>query len=252
MKMKYYVLASGSKGNCAIIDINGKLLVIDVGITVSELESKLDDLGYSCDDIEAILITHDHNDHIKSINHFENKKIYGGSIIYNVRKENKLEAFKEYNILDCKIVPLPLSHDSGTCFGYRIEYSEEVLVYITDTGYISSKIVSYIFGANYYIFESNHNVRMLMNTKRPMYLKQRIVSDVGHMSNEDASFVLSKIITNETKDVILAHVSQEANSKEVALETFYKVCKKNNVDLSNINVKVADQYEITDLNFVEV
>lgn len=250
--MKYYVLASGSKGNCTVIDIDGRLMLIDIGISISELENKLDLLGYSLSDIEAILITHDHNDHIKSINYFENKIIYGGSIIYNVRPENKLQAFETYNILNSKIVPLPLSHDSGTCFGYRVEVDDEVLIYITDTGYISSKIVSYIIGADHYIFESNHNVRMLMKTKRPMYLKQRIVSDVGHMSNEDAAYVLSKIITNKTKNIILAHVSQEANSKEVVLDTFYKVCQKNNVCLEKINVLVADQYEITNLNLLKV
>lgn len=250
--MKYYVLASGSKGNCTVIDIDGKLMLIDIGISINELENKLELLGYSLSDIEAILITHDHNDHIKSINYFENKIIYGGSIIYNVRPENKLQAFETYNIFNSKITPLPLSHDSGTCFGYRVEVDDEVLIYITDTGYISSKIVSYIIGADHYIFESNHNVRMLMKTKRPMYLKQRIVSDVGHMSNEDAAYVLSKIITEKTKNIILAHVSQEANSKDVALDTFYKVCQKNNVSLEKINVLVADQYEITDLHLLEV
>lgn len=250
--MNYYVLASGSKGNCTIIDINGKLLLIDVGISFIELESKLKILGYDINDIGAILITHDHNDHIRSINHFENELIYGGSIVYNIREENRLEALKNYHILDTLVTPLPLSHDSGTCFGYRIEFNNEVLVYITDTGYVSSKIAPLILGATHYIFESNHNVKMLMNTKRPMFLKQRIISDVGHLSNEDASFILSKIITKDTKSVILAHVSEQANSKETVLETFYQICKKNNVDLSNISIQVADQYEITSLNAVNV
>ncbi len=250
--MNYYVLASGSKGNCTIIDINGKLLLIDVGISVPELEEKLTLLGYNIEDIAAILITHDHNDHIRSINHFENNLIYGGSIVYNIREENKLEVFKKYHILDTIVTPLPLSHDSGTCFGYRIEFNNEILIYITDTGYVSSKIAPYIIGATHYIFESNHNVKMLMNTKRPMFLKQRIISDVGHLSNEDSAFVLSKLITKDTKSVILAHVSEQANTKETVLETFYKICAKNNVDLSKISVQVADQHKITSLNLINV
>ena len=242
--MKYYVLASGSAGNCTVIDIGGKLLLIDVGITVIELESKLNTLGYNLSDVRAILITHDHQDHIRSIRHFDTEILYGGNINYNLKDSNKLEPNNEYNILGCKITPAMLSHDSGVCYGYKIQYENEVLVYATDTGYFSVKNLDLMKNADYYIFESNHDPKMLMKTRRPMFIKQRILSDYGHLGNDDSAFVLTKLIGNKTKQVVLAHLSREANTKELAYDTFYRVCNKYSIDTSNVSLKIADQFEI--------
>jgi len=242
--MKYYVLASGSSGNCTILDIDGKLLMIDVGIAVNEIEEKLFSLGYTSLDIGAILITHDHNDHIRSIRHYDTSLIYGGHINYNLNEGNILEPNMEYELLGCKIIPVMLSHDSGVCYGYRIEYNGEVFVYVTDTGYFSVKNLSLLENADYYVFESNHDPSMLMKTRRPMFIKQRILSDYGHLCNNDSAFVLTKLIGKKTKQIVLAHLSREANTKELAYDTFYAVCNKYSVDTSAIALKIADQFEI--------
>lgn len=242
--MKYYVLASGSSGNCTIIDLDGKLLMIDVGIAVNEIEEKLFTLGYTSLDIGAILITHDHQDHIRSIRHYDTELIYGGNINYNLKEENKLDPNKEYELLGAKIIPVMLSHDSGVCYGYRIEYKGEVFVYVTDTGYFSVKNLSLMQNATYYVFESNHDPSMLMKTRRPMFIKQRILSDYGHLCNNDSAFILTKLIGDKTKQIVLAHLSREANTKELAYDTFYRVCNKYKIDTSSICLKIADQFEI--------
>ena len=133
-----------------------------------------------------------------------------------------------------------VAHDVKCC-GYIIRDENENLVYITDTGYINYKNISYISNADYYIFESNHNVPMLMETKRPFFIKSRILGDEGHLSNEVASETLCDIIGNKTKQIYLAHLSREANTKELALKTFYEIAKEKNIDVSNIFVNAADQ-----------
>lgn len=237
--MKFIILASGSKGNSTlVVNDNNDLLLIDVGISYKEIGEKLDRYGYDVKNIKNILITHEHDDHIKSINKFSNAKKYSLKEI-NVAT-CYLDKYKETIVDGFKIVALPLSHDVKCC-GFVIESDNEKLVYITDTGYVSYKNIPYIKNADYYIFESNHNVEMLMETNRPFYIKSRILGDEGHLSNEDASDVLCDVIGNKTKQIYLAHISKEANTKQKAIDTFYDVAKEKEICVSDIFVNAADQ-----------
>ncbi len=237
--MKFIILASGSKGNSTLV-INNKndVLLVDVGIPYKEISEKISRYGYDINNIKHVLITHEHDDHIKSINSFSNAKKYSLKEI-KVATEY-LEKYKEVEINGFYVTAIPLSHDVKCC-GYVIRDENESLVYITDTGYINYKNISYISNADYYIFESNHNVPMLMETKRPFFIKSRILGDEGHLSNEVASETLCDIIGNKTKQIYLAHLSREANTKELALKTFYDTAKEKNIDISNIFVNAADQ-----------
>ena len=100
---------------------------------------------------------------------------------------------------------------------------QETILYMTDTGYVSQKNMKYIDNLDYYIFESNHDVEMLMATKRPLFLKNRIYGDEGHLNNEYSANIMAQVIGNKTKEICLAHLSQEANTKEKALETYHQV-----------------------------
>lgn len=237
--MKFIILASGSKGNSTLV-INSKndALLVDVGIPYKEISEKISRYGYDINNIKHVLITHEHDDHIKSIGSFSNAKKYSLKEI-KVATEY-LEKYKEVEINGFYVTAIPLSHDVKCC-GYIIRDENESLVYITDTGYINYKNISYISNADYYIFESNHNVPMLMETKRPFFIKSRILGDEGHLSNEVASEMLCDIIGNKTKQIYLAHLSREANTKELALKTFYDTAKEKNIDVSNIFINAADQ-----------
>lgn len=237
--MKFIILASGSKGNSTlIISENNDLLLIDAGISYKEIKEKINRYGYDINDINHVLVTHEHDDHIKSINSFDGAKIYSLKDI-NVANEY-LEKYEEVNINGFYITPIPLSHDVKCC-GYVIRDEKEKIVYVTDTGYVNYKNLKYITNADYYIFESNHNVPLLMETKRPFYIKSRILGDEGHLSNEVASEILCDIIGTNTKQIYLAHLSREANTKEKALNTFYNTAKEKNINISNIFVNAADQ-----------
>ena len=237
--MKFIVLASGSKGNSTlVVNDNNDLLLIDVGISYKEIKEKVERYGYSVSNIKNILLTHEHEDHIKSIKSFNNCKMYslndinGNTIVLEKYENNLIDGFS--------VVSFPLSHDVKCC-GYLISSDSETLVYVTDTGYINHKNIKFLKNADYYIFESNHNVEMLMNTNRPFYIKSRILGDEGHLSNESASEILCDVIGEKTKQIYLAHISKEANTKSLAINTFYNIAKERNIDVSNIFVNALDQ-----------
>lgn len=237
--MKFIILASGSKGNSTlIINKKGDLLLIDVGISYKEICEKINRYGYDIKNIHNVLITHEHSDHIKSISSFSNCKKYSLNNI-NVAT-NFMNKYETIEIDGFQVKAIPLSHDVKCC-GFIIESDDEKLVYITDTGYINSKNIPYIKNADYYIFESNHNVPLLMETNRPFYIKSRILGDEGHLSNETSSEILCDIIGDKTKQIYLAHLSIEANTKELALKTFYNTAKEKNINVDNIFVNTADQ-----------
>lgn len=244
--MNYTILASGSRGNSTVIESNGHTILIDCGIPSSELYSKLEELNISIEQIEAVLITHEHIDHIRSIQNFDFAKIYSSQdTLANLNSGNILFPFQEYLIAGFKITPIPLSHDCNNPIGYIVKDEKESLVYMTDTGYVKEKYFQYITNATHYIFESNHDVKMLLHTNRPYYLKRRIMSMEGHLSNDDAAIILSRVIGDRTKSLRLAHISEDANTKELAYDTLISVFEECGISYGNISIEVADRYQIT-------
>ena len=134
-----------------------------------------------------------------------------------------------------------LSHDAEDINGYIIENKEDSLVYTTDTGYINQKNHKLLQNKTIYIFESNHDVEMLMNSKYPFHIKQRILGDYGHLSNKDSAYYLSKFIGDKTKYVVLAHLSHENNTKELAQTTLENELKNKNKKIPKIIIATQDQ-----------
>ena len=235
--MNFYVLASGSKGNACIIKTNEQTLLIDCGTTKGYLKTSMAKIGLVFEDVDAVLITHDHSDHTSQLKHFAHATIYSPSTHnYDSRKVIPYEGF----VIDAvSVLPIKTSHDDADSVGYVLEINGEKLVYVTDTGYIRTQDFEYIQNADYYIFESNHDPEMLMLTPRPYYIKQRILSDEGHLSNEDAGLILAKAIGANTKQIVLAHLSGQANTEVLALETVRK-----HVPQLDIDIKAARQSEI--------
>ncbi len=236
--MKFYVLASGSKGNAFILQDQGITLMIDCGSTKSYLKKCFNELQLTTNDIDALLITHNHDDHISQLKQFHSRLIYTPVPLVGVR-HCLISANNSYEIAHLKITALPLSHDSGINVGYVIENTTEKLVYVTDTGYFSSKNQKLIQNADYYIFESNHDPELLMNSRYPYQVKQRILSVNGHLCNQDAAEILANAVTTRSKEIILAHLSQEANDHELA-----ELVLKKRLNGFAIKVQTAKQFEI--------
>lgn len=241
--MEFHILASGSKGNSTFIYDKGVGILIDCGITRKQLLFKLGNLGFQESDIDYVLLTHDHYDHNKNISIFDQKICFcGKGCINGIDPSHELVPYQSFQLKHFNIIPLSLSHDATSPLAFVISGETETILYMSDTGYVSQKNRNYIKNLDYYIIESNHDVEMLMATKRPYFLKQRIHGDLGHLNNEYSAKMMVELIGDKTKEIVLAHLSEEANTKEKALSTYHKIFKENNVDFNNI--KVASQIDV--------
>lgn len=244
--MKVQTIASGSKGNCTIVLCNDTNLIIDMGISYLTLKNSLEENSLFFDNFNGILITHCHKDHTKGLSSLIKKTnipVYIPEKMYDSIKEyvpypRCIIIDDEFYINDVKINLLHTSHDAPCSVGFIIRNNDKSLVYITDTGYINRKILNNIVGKDCYIIESNHDEVMLMDGPYPRFLKERVISDKGHLSNITTAKYLKKIVGKNTKNIILAHRSETNNTEEKILEAI------NNVELDkNINIYIARQNE---------
>ena len=237
------MLCSGSTGNCCVIEDKNTKLMIDCGGTKGHLMSSLDSIKVTINDLDALLLTHGHTDHISQIKHFKGIKTFGTFVCAN-HNVSLIGTHDTFNINDLTITSLPLSHDFPKTIGYKIEGSS-TLVYITDTGYVNEKLFNEIHNPDYIVLECNHDPSMLMKTKRPFQTKQRIMSTEGHLSNAECTRVLSKIIGDKTKSIILAHISKEGNTLELARNSVIEGLKAYQVDITNIDIYAAEAFNLT-------
>ena len=249
--MTVSVLSSGSKGNTTFIQTNNTKILIDAGNTSKYILEKLNEINVDPTTIDAILITHTHIDHVKGLPVLL-KKI--NPCVYITQKMLKeLEYLENYSIINTDKIKIKhvdidvvkTSHDTEESVGYIVNNDDKSIVYITDTGYINQKYFNILSNRNVYIMESNHDIEMLNNSKYPFALRQRILSDKGHLSNYDSAKYISKFIGSKTKYVLLAHLSEENNTEELALETLDKRLKKEKIAIDNIII--AKQNQATDL-----
>ena len=242
--MRIDLLCSGSKGNSCLIRHEDTQLLIDCGSTKKYLMESFKKVGACVDDINGVLISHAHSDHVSQLKHFKHLDVYSYCDLKDALDKHDVVPNQKLIIKDLSIQFLGLSHDSPHTIGFVVESDKEKLVYVTDTGYVPNQIKPYIANADHYIFESNHDVDRLMHTKRPMFLKQRILSDNGHLNNEDSSLNLTSLINAKTKNIVLAHLSEEANTQDLALDTFSDVLLRKDLHPSKVDVRAAKQFEI--------
>ena len=220
--MKIQMISTGSKGNSYLITTKeNNYYSIDFGITLSKLKKYVD-----IKELKAIFITHIHNDHILGLKNLK----YDIPIIAKGKTKEYLKNNYSLNLLDDNINNFEdisfdffeLSHDVEN-YGIIIKDKINELVYITDTGYIPQKYYSLLKDKSIYLVESNYDDEMIMHSEYPYYLIQRIVSDIGHLSNYQTSKFLSNVIGKNTKKVLLIHLSEHNNTKEACLTAINKI-----------------------------
>lgn len=249
--MKFEVLSSGSKGNTTFISTNETKILIDCGNTCKYVCEKLKSININPNELDAIFITHTHKDHISGLKVFLHK--YNIKVYLTEKMLSDLPYIENYELIntdailikDMKIEMIKTSHDAPDARGYIINSNNKSIVYITDTGYINNKYHSMLEDKDVYIFESNHDVELLNNSSYPFALRKRILSDKGHLSNHDSSMYLSKFIGNNTKYILLAHLSEENNTPLLAYNTLIDKLKETNKEVNNIII--AKQNEETEL-----
>jgi phosphoribosyl 1,2-cyclic phosphodiesterase len=242
--MTFYILASGSKGNATLIESQGYLLLIDAGLTKTRLKEVFAKTPYTMDQVQAVLFTHEHSDHAMGKDFFPETIRFASSRTMPILPNHELIPYTPVMFHHIQVMPLPISHDAKNPLGFVIKDGASSLAYMTDTGYISEKNLTQMKNCQHYILESNHNVKMLLQTNRSHDLKIRILGDTGHLSNEDSAMYFSEMIGPATKSVYLAHISEEANTPELALTTYQKVLRKRRIRLETIAIHLTQQYDV--------
>lgn len=252
--MRICVLSSGSKGNCTYIETKNHKVLIDIGTNCLYVEKALFKIGIEAKDIDSIFITHSHVDHISGLKVFEKKYkpvIYTTKNIFEeigLNLDNVYYIENELEIEDLKITIIKTSHDVSSV-GYILESLDKSVVYITDTGYIKEKYYPVLSNRSIYIFESNHDVEKLMNNEKyPHHIKIRILSDKGHLSNKDSARCLSKLYGPNTQKIILAHLSDDNNTPDLALTALKEEFSKRNIEFEDILIaKQKEQMELIEI-----
>lgn len=248
--MRVVVLSSGSKGNTTYIECGKTKILIDIGNTCKYVELKLKGIGVNPEDIDGILITHTHVDHVKGLKVFLHK--YATRVYFTDKVQEELDYVLDYFVIkeemfsigDLLIQVIKTSHDALGSVGYVVSFLGKSIVYITDTGYINQKYFSVLKNREVYIMESNHDIELLNHSKYPFHLRQRILGDKGHLSNYDCAHYLSQFIGDKTKCIMLAHLSQENNTPVLAYDTLME--RLDNSDLHVEKIIIAHQDEATE------
>lgn len=230
MSLQFCSIASGSRGNCYLVKADDCILLIDAGISGKKIEEGLNEAGVRADQVDGVLVTHEHSDHIKGIKMVCKKSakayIYANDATWEQFADEKLEARhrtfnsgERFAIRDIEIMPFRIHHDAVEPVGYSITYQGRKLSVVTDTGHISDDIYEEIKDSHIVVLESNHEVNVLKMCKYPYQIKMRILGDHGHLSNAAAADCLVNILKSpfdEKRRVLLAHLSRENNTPGMA------------------------------------
>ncbi len=223
--MEVYVLASGSKGNMTYLKVGHIRLFIDAGISYQKVKSKMSAYGENLFDVKTLLITHEHHDHIVGIKqllkngHIEDVYLTKGtyhalpsdvvSLFMNV---HFIEQDQTFMISDLKVDTFMLSHDAAEPIGFVFYYEDKKMVMLTDSGYVDQVYYDLLKNADIYILEANHHPTKLMQSQRPFLLKKRILGEKGHLSNEDACYLVNLLVKDKTSKWVVAHISEDCNT----------------------------------------
>lgn len=232
--MKFCSIASGSSGNCIFTGSAGTSVLIDAGVSGRRIEQGLNALDLTTRDIDGILVTHEHSDHIKGLGVLARRyaiPIYGtpGTLraisdmpnIGKIPKEllHPVHTDEPFVLGDLTVKPFKISHDAAEPCGYRIEHNGKSAAVATDMGCYSEYTVQCLSGLDVLLLESNHDVRMLEAGRYPYYLKRRILGEKGHLSNETSGQLLGHVLHDGMREIFLGHLSKENNYEALAYET---------------------------------
>lgn len=250
--IKIIPLFSGSKGNSTLIQTENTLLLLDVGYSYRATLEKFKALGISPKDVDAVVITHEHADHVCALPMWTKNfhtKVYAPQATVNYLMQrcfySDIAAVEgPFDVKDIRADVFRCSHDARECLGYRFSDGKESVACVTDTGIATLRLVDFLAPCKSIMLESNHDSEMLQHGAYPYLLKRRIASELGHLSNRQASLVLEKLIGSNVRNVVLAHLSQQNNTKQLAMGCAVDMYSKHNVQVGkDVFVYVADQKE---------
>ena len=233
-RLRFATLASGSSGNCTYVETDNQRILIDAGLSGKKIHELIKQIDRDLSKVDAILVTHEHKDHIHGVGVLSRKyniPIYAnrqtwlamekqiGAIALDNRKY--IEPEQMMSMGDIDVLSFNVSHDAAQPQFYAFQKGDKQFVMLTDTGYVSNQLKSQLRNASAYLIESNHEIEMLRYGQYPWSLKQRILSDKGHLSNEAGTNAMIEMIGDQTKEIYLGHLSRDNNTKELAMSTMF-------------------------------
>ncbi len=259
MTLRFSVLASGSTGNAFYIESGEEKILVDAGLSGKRIEGLLEQVDVDPAELTRILVTHEHNDHIKGLGImarryklpiYANEKTWSamegqlGKLSVDQKFHFNMEETKSFGGID--VESFAVSHDAAEPMFYTFRNSGKKVALVTDLGYVSERIKKTVEDADAYIFESNHDVSMLRMGRYPWNVKRRILGDSGHVSNEDSALALSDILTDRTKRIYLAHLSLDNNMKDLARMSVKNVLEERGFEVgSRIELHDTDPAQAT-------
>lgn len=254
MTFRFCSLSSGSSGNCQFIEAGNTRILVDSGFSGKKIESLLDSIDVEPNTIDYILLTHEHTDHIKGagvmsrrydIPLVANRGTWEGmeKTVGAISEKNRklITTNIDFELRDMGIKAFSIYHDAKEPVGYNIFYKNKKISIMTDTGRVNMDIEDSLKDSDLYLLESNHDVEMLMNGRYPYYLKERIRSELGHLSNEDAGNILKKVLKGNEEKILLGHLSQDNNNPHLAHLTISQDLKDSGLDMNSIDLGLTNR-----------
>lgn len=253
--LKFCSLYSGSSGNSLFVQSNNTKILIDCGTSAKKIETALDNIDIDITDIDAILVTHEHSDHIQGLGTISKKHdipVFANFETWeamanqkNKIASNNIKTFEnntEFHIGNLQIMPFSTPHDAVNPCGFSICCGTKKISIATDLGHMDENIFSNIKDSKFMLLEANYEPEILKVSSYPYSLKQRIAGPHGHLSNIDAGKTISSLFEKELKEVMLGHLSKENNFPEMAYKTVTEELIHNNIDTNDIRISVASRF----------
>lgn len=256
--INFHTIASGSSGNCTFFSDGTSNILIDCGLSGKKIAENLCNLNINPKKLNAIFVTHEHNDHTLGVGVLSRKYdipviasegTWDGMKIGNIPLKNCIvqNGNSPVSINSLVINPFTIPHDANQPTGYTIECEERKFAVATDMGFVSDDVYDMISGCYAGVIESNYDEQMLENSSYPQYLKERIHGKFGHLDNKDAAYLVHKLAKSGTKHIILGHLSNENNSPEIAFSSVAKELEFNEVRVGlDIQLSVAPRYSASE------
>ena len=250
--LNFYSLFSGSSGNSLFIKSENTKLLVDVGVSSKKVENALLDLNIAPNEIDGILITHEHTDHIQGLGTFAKKfdiPVFANKKTFDAMPKqtdkisteniNKFKVEEHFCINDIEINPFSIPHDAANPCGFNISKGNKKMSIATDIGHITTGILKNLQESSFILLESNYEPEVLMYSHYPYILKSRIAGPTGHLSNEEAGKTISQLLNCNLKQVMLGHLSKESNFPELAYKTVVEQLIKNNYEENSLSLSIA-------------
>ena len=255
----FYSLYSGSSGNSLLVQTENTLVLIDAGVSSKKIELALNNLNLNPTQIDGILVTHEHTDHVQGLGTFSKK--YNLPVYVNQKTldampkqkekiENNVNIIKieeKFEINDLQIKPFSIPHDAANPCGFNICKNNKKLSIATDIGHMTNGIIKNLENSNFVLIEANYDPEVLMYSKYPYPLKNRIAGPTGHLSNESAGKTISYLLKSGLKQAMLGHLSKESNFPELAYKTVVEELISTNYNENSLSLSVAKRDEISRL-----